>query len=89
MIIPHTAVKIDVLRAVIEEFVTREGTDYGQTAFSLESKVAAVLKQLEDKKVFLVFDPESETCDIVSKGSARYRAAAAESLTDVPDESSD
>ncbi len=89
MIIPHTAVKSDVLRAVIEEFVTREGTDYGQTAFSLESKVAAVLKQLEEKKVFLVFDPDSETCDIVSKGSSRYRAALADTITDASDEASE
>lgn len=89
MIIPHTAVKSDVLRAVIEEFVTREGTDYGQTAFSLESKVAAVLRQLEEKKVFLVFDAESETCDIVSKGSARYRAALTENITEASDEASE
>lgn len=89
MIIPHTAVKSDILRAVIEEFVTREGTDYGQTAFSLESKVEAVLKQLEQKKVFLVFDPESETCDIVSKGSARYRAALTENISGASDEVSE
>jgi len=89
VIIPHTAVKSEVLRAVIEEFVTREGTDYGQTAFSLESKVAAVLKQLEEKRVFLVFDSESETCDIVSKGSARYRAALADDVTNASDESSE
>jgi len=89
VIIPHTAVKSDILRAVIEEFVTREGTDYGQTAFSLESKVEAVLKQLEQKKVFLVFDPESETCDIVSKGSARYRAALTENISGASDEVSE
>jgi len=77
VIIPHTAVRTEVLRAVIEEFVTREGTDYGMTAFSLDSKVAQVLKQLEERKVFLVFDVETESCDIVTKGSARYRAALA------------
>lgn len=77
MIIPHTAVNRDVLRAVIEEFVTREGTDYGMTAFSLDAKVAQVLRQLEERKVFLVFDAETESCDIVTKGSARYRAALA------------
>ena len=77
MIIPHTAVRTEVLRAVIEEFVTREGTDYGMTAFSLDSKVAQVLKQLEERKVFLVFDAETESSDIVTKGSARYRAAIA------------
>jgi uncharacterized protein YheU (UPF0270 family) len=72
MIIPHTSVSSDVLRAVVEEFVSREGTDYGFES-SLESKVAAVMKQLEQRKVCLVFDTESETCDIVSVGSARYK----------------
>jgi uncharacterized protein YheU (UPF0270 family) len=89
VIIPHTAVNSNILRAVIEEFVTREGTDYGPTAFSLESKVALVLKQLEERKVFLVFDPESETCDIVTKGSARYRAAQAADISDESDKVSE
>jgi uncharacterized protein YheU (UPF0270 family) len=73
MLIPHTAISAEALRAVIEEFVSREGTDYGLTAFSLESKVTSVLKQLESGKAFLVFDPVSESCDIVMKGSQRYR----------------
>jgi uncharacterized protein YheU (UPF0270 family) len=73
MFIPHTAISFDALRGVIEEFVSREGTDYGTGSFSLESKVASVLKQLESGKAFLVFDPASETCDIVMKGSNRYR----------------
>jgi len=85
VIIPHTSVRSEVLRAVIEEFVTREGTDYGMTAFSLESKVAQVLKQLEERKVFLVFDAETESCDIVTKGSARYRAALAADASEVVD----
>ena len=72
MIIPHTSVSSDVLRAVVEEFVSREGMDYGYEA-SLESKVTAVMKQFEQGKVCLVFDSESETCDIVSVGSARYK----------------
>ena len=36
----------DTLRAVIESFVLREGTDYGVRETSLEDKVAQVLKQL-------------------------------------------
>jgi|688.fasta_scaffold1095271_2 uncharacterized protein YheU (UPF0270 family) len=73
MFIPHTAISVDALKGVIEEFVSREGTDYGATSFSLESKVASVVKQLESGQAFLVFDPASETCDIVMKGSKRYR----------------
>jgi uncharacterized protein YheU (UPF0270 family) len=73
MFIPHSAISSEALRGVIEEFVSREGTDYGAGDFSLESKVATVLKQLESGKAYLVFDPASESCDIVMKGSKRYQ----------------
>lgn len=73
MLIPHTLLSADVLRGVIEEYVSREGTDYGADSYSLDSKVAAVLRQLESGEACVVFDPVSESCDIVSKSSARYR----------------
>jgi uncharacterized protein YheU (UPF0270 family) len=72
MFIPHRSVSSDILRAVIEEFVSREGTDYG-FEYSLDSKVDAVRKQLDQGKARLFFDSKSETCDIVSVASARYR----------------
>lgn len=72
MIIPHRALNQDTLRAVIEEFVSREGTDYGLEV-SLDGKVQAVMRQLKEGLVCVVFDPQSETCDIVSVGSARYK----------------
>jgi uncharacterized protein YheU (UPF0270 family) len=72
MIILHTSLSRDTLKAVIEEFVSREGTDYGYEV-SLDVKVRAVLQQLEEGRVCVVFDPQSETCDIVTVGSARYK----------------
>jgi uncharacterized protein YheU (UPF0270 family) len=75
MIIPHAALSPEVLRGVIEEFVLREGTEYGERDVALETKVAQVMRQLERRDVFVIFDAESESCDIVTKGSARYRAA--------------
>lgn len=77
MIIPHTSVQPATLRAVIEEFVSREGTDYGFES-SFESKVASVMRQLERGTACLVFDTTSETCDIVVVGSARYRQMVGE-----------
>jgi uncharacterized protein YheU (UPF0270 family) len=77
MFIPHTAVSKDALRAIVEEFVSREGTDYGPSAFSLESKVQTVLQQLESGKACLIFDSVSESCDIVIKGSLRYKQMVA------------
>lgn len=76
MIIPHSSLKPETLTGIIQEFVLREGTEYGGREFSLEAKVAQVHKQLERGEVVVVFDPESETCDLVSKGSARFRNLA-------------
>jgi uncharacterized protein YheU (UPF0270 family) len=40
---------------------------------ALDAKVQAVMRQLEQGRVCVVFDPQSESCDIVSVGSARYK----------------
>jgi hypothetical protein len=53
------------LRALVEEFVTRDGTDYGDIERSLDEKVADVLRQLDRGEVRIVFDPESETTTLV------------------------
>ena len=63
--VPHTALAPDVLRAVIESFVLREGTDYGERELSLDDKVARVLRLLEGGEVRIVFDPQTETVDIL------------------------
>ena len=64
VIIPHTELSADTLRGVIESFVLREGTDYGQNEYSLEQKVAHVVKQLERGEAQIVFDPDSESVHI-------------------------
>ena len=62
--VPHTELDADLLRAVIESFVLREGTDYGEFAFSLDQKVAHVIRQLERGEAHIVFDAESSSVDI-------------------------
>jgi uncharacterized protein len=73
--VPHTELSADALRAVIESFVLREGTDYGEREFSLEQKLAHVYRQLERGEAQIVFDPTTETIDIVST-QARVSSAA-------------
>ena len=63
--IPYTDLSPDALRGVVESFVLREGTDYGDRDFSLEQKVAHVMRQLESIEARIVFDPNTETVDIV------------------------
>lgn len=65
--IPHTELSADALRGVIESFVLREGTDYGDQHYSLDQKVDHVLRQLERNEAQIMFDPNTETIDIVVK----------------------
>jgi uncharacterized protein YheU (UPF0270 family) len=71
VVVPHTALAADVLRAVIESFVLREGTDYGVTEWSLDHKVARVIRQLERGEAHIVFDPETQSVDIVLAGASK------------------
>ena len=61
----------DALQGVIEDYVTREGTDYGDQPVSLTRKVAQVRAQLQSGHVVIVFDGDSATCSIVSREQLR------------------
>ena len=65
--VPHTALEKDLLRAVIESFVLREGTDYGERELSLDDKVRRVERLLERGDARIVFDPRTESVDVVVK----------------------
>jgi len=65
--IPYQALSAEALRAVIEEFVTREGTDYGHFDHALEAKCAAVQRQLETGRAVIDWDPRTQTCHIVAQ----------------------
>ena len=54
----------EALRRLVEEFVTRDGTDYGAIERSVEEKIAEVLVQLRSGEARLVFDTETETANI-------------------------
>ncbi len=67
MQIPHEALAEETLRNLLEEFVTREGTDYGSFQYSLADKVAKVMQQLTDGRAVILYDPEHMTCHIEMK----------------------
>ena len=65
--IPYDQLSNEALQGVIEEFVTRDGTDYGEVQIPLETKITQVLKQLISKDAFILFVQHSETCTILLK----------------------
>ena len=71
MIIPHDRLSPEALQNLIEEFVSREGTDSGYAKGSLEESVAQVTLQLLKKQAFIVYDEKTETCNIISAESLK------------------
>ena len=61
MRIPHTELNAETLIRVIEEFVTRDGTELSDSV----TKIAAVKKALAQGELVLVYNPETESCNIV------------------------
>ncbi|WP_018415871.1 YheU family protein [Teredinibacter turnerae] len=67
MIIPPERLTEEALRGVIEGYITREGTDYGEHELSLPEKVEALMPQVVLGEVLIVFDEESESVNLVNK----------------------
>lgn len=70
MIIPYEQLSSDALQGLIEEFITREGTDYGIEEVSLSTKTEQVKHQLKRREVVVVFDVASESVSILSRRDA-------------------
>lgn len=67
MIVPWQALAADTLDNIIEHFVLREGTDYGDQEVPLAQKVAQVKAQLARGEAVLLWSEHHETLNIVSK----------------------
>lgn len=64
MIIPWQELDESTLINIIESFVLREGTDYGDIEKSLAEKVQDVREQLIQGKVVIIWSELHETVDL-------------------------
>lgn len=64
--VPYQELAPDVLDALIESFLLREGTDYGEREYPLEEKLQQVKRQVVAGKVLITFDEQTETCNLIS-----------------------
>ncbi|HEY2465816.1 MAG TPA: YheU family protein [Steroidobacteraceae bacterium] len=69
--VPYGELPAELLNAVVESFVLREGTDYGEKEYSLEDKVARVISQLKRGEAKILFDPESESVTIAVRQNSK------------------
>ncbi|WP_074013568.1 YheU family protein [Candidatus Sodalis sp. SoCistrobi] len=68
MIIPWQQIDPTTLYNLIESFVLREGTDYGEQEKSLRQKVADVLRQVQSGEAVLVWSELHESINIMPRG---------------------
>ncbi len=64
--VPIEKLSTEVIDALIEEFVLREGTDYGSQEISLDKKKEQVRRQLDKELIKIVFDFETATPTLVT-----------------------
>jgi len=67
VIVPYEKLSPEALRGLIEEFVTRPGTDTGYMEGGLENNVEMVMMQLKLGDVFIVYDESTQTANLVPK----------------------
>lgn len=65
MIIPLEQLPTETLLAIIEDFILREGTEYGAEDVSKQAKIAQVTKQLEQGSAVLVYSELHESVNIL------------------------
>ena len=66
-LVPYEQIPGNLLDKLLDSFIGREGTDYGEIELSLEEKRDNLKKLLKESTVFIAFDGESETFNLLSK----------------------
>lgn len=64
--IPLENLSEEALTGIIDNFVQREGTDYGVVEISYDTKILQIRKQIEKGQVKIVFDPNTETVTLMT-----------------------
>ena len=65
VVVPYEKLSPSALRGLIEEVVTRDGTDNGYTIATIEHNVAMVMGQLRRKEAVIVYDEKTQTANII------------------------
>jgi uncharacterized protein YheU (UPF0270 family) len=67
MIIPYKKLSEEALQSLIEDFVTRDGTDYGMVEMSMQEKSAYLLALLKKGDLLITYNDELQSCGLVTK----------------------
>jgi len=67
MIVPYNELSAEALQALVEDFVTRDGTDYGWEEMSMEEKVGHLLTLLKSGNLLISYNEETRSCGLVTR----------------------
>ena len=67
VVIPFEQVSPAALDGILEEFITREGTNYGFYEYSVTEQLSKAKLMLVQGKVSIVFDAVLERCHIIDE----------------------
>lgn len=67
MIIPWQDLPESTLYNILDSFILREGTDYGERELTLDEKRERLLAQIKAEKVVIVWSELNESLDIKDK----------------------
>jgi uncharacterized protein YheU (UPF0270 family) len=70
VLVPAQRLQADVLQALLEEYASRDGTDYGERERTLEEKVAQLQRQLRTDELQILYDVDSEQWDLLPRAQA-------------------
>jgi hypothetical protein len=80
VVVPLDRINPDTLRKMVEEFVTRDWSELADANCTFEDKVEQVIQQLKEKRIKVVFDLTSGTCNIVSADNLKHHVVESEKV---------
>ena len=68
--VPPRRLQEDVLQALLEEYASRDGTDYGEQELTLEKKVRSLQRQIRSSDLCIIYDADSQEWDLLPRPEA-------------------
>lgn len=68
--VPPQRLAPEVLQGLLEEYASRDGTDYGAKELTLDDKVQRLHRQLSCKDLYLLYDTVTEEWDLLQREQA-------------------
>jgi uncharacterized protein YheU (UPF0270 family) len=70
VLVPFARLEVEVLQALLEDYATRDGTDYGDRELTTQEKVDRLQRQLGAGDLQILYDADSEEWDLVPQVQA-------------------